>query len=201
MSSFPNYIMKNFLFLLASLIFFVGNFAAAAEHLDIQTRHYTGNFPSNGIAIPFLTVSITPQENDTEIAFLDVLRTGLSANDDFDRVWAEAGWQRSRRASFNNDDVARLYFQPALFVPHNQTVEITIYANVEDFPVGRTAYFVLDHVAASSVGRVPESGLFPSSNGVLRSVPQFQYSVNPVVSRAYRPWYLICQPGGCYRAY
>ncbi len=117
-----------------------------AADLIVEKRLITPKtLPKNAIRVPFLEVKLWAQGGAVNVKSFTIQRTGLSTNEDFGRVWAEAdNFLRSRSRNINNDDLVETSFYRPLHIPNGSSATVTIYANLEfDSGGGRTAAFNL----------------------------------------------------------
>lgn len=121
---------------------------------QLQTQIVNVNnrtLPKNAVRVPFIQVSLRAIGGPVEINSLTVVRTGLSTNEDFGRVWAQTdNFRRTNGRQLNNDDQVVLEFRSPLVVNPGTNERLTVYANLEFEGGGRTAALNLTNIESNA---------------------------------------------------
>ncbi len=146
--------MKKTLLILA---FFFGLLAAETSFakegiLRIGVHQHTGKIPSNGVAIPFLTLKLTAEDARINFSGMDVYRKGLSSANDFERVWAAVDRTRSYNVAVLPDDKAKIHFKKPIEIQKGKSKILKLYGNLRKMGKGRSAYFTIGNVYSSASG-------------------------------------------------
>ncbi len=100
--------------------------------------------PSNAIRVPIAEYQFFAKDEPVEITGLEMLRTGLSSNENFGNVWAETDYfERSLRTRFQYDDMAHIKFRQPIVIYPGESRQVIVFVNIEEMQYGRTAQFHL----------------------------------------------------------
>ena len=136
--------MKKILIVLGFILLSSTTFAAGSLQIGIEEIHHKV-LPSNAIRVPIAEFQFTANREPIEISGLEIIREGLSANNNFGSVWAETDYfQRSLRTRFQYDDTAKMKFRSPLLIYPGETRTILVFVNIEEMQYGRTAQFHLN---------------------------------------------------------
>lgn len=129
--------------LITFILLFGLSSAQSYAQIEIQTTDITpSTIPSNGVSIPFLNISITPNDQDIGVRSITLQKTGLSDRTEVKSVRATSDFRRSFLGRVDNDDQVRLRFLRPIYIQRGQTEIFEITAHLSS-RYGRTVGFEL----------------------------------------------------------
>jgi len=147
--------MKRLFFSLAVLllaVFTLNYTTVEAKTLEVQAiSQSNGVLPKNGVRIPLVRINVRASDEDVTIESMTFTRSGLSSNEDIDRVWLQRDYSRlTRSRSFSNDDELTLEFTKDFVVKAGTTEQFYLLANLSVEGSGRSIQINLAGVEADA---------------------------------------------------
>ncbi len=112
-----------------------------------------GVVPKNAVRLPIMEINIQAKE-DIELSEIWLRRSGLSTNEDFGRIWAEASsFRTSLRRSVLQDDSVQIKFLRPVRIKKNREENFIIYINLKSQGGGRTFQFKVENIIFEKVSK------------------------------------------------
>lgn len=117
----------------------------SAARIEIESNAISqGALPSNGVSIPFLEITLTPDQS-VSLESISIRQTGLSSHQDVKNLRIVSEWGSSYRASVMPGGAAQIRFPRGFSIPGNRSTTLTLLANLST-QRGRTIGFQLEEV-------------------------------------------------------
>jgi len=144
---------------LALTVFGLNYAETEAKTLQVQANSHAGILPSNGVRIPLLQINLRAADEPVTVKSVTLSRSGLSSNEDIDRLWLQQEYVRlSRSRSFPNEDILTLNFTRDFIVEANTTERIYVLANLSfERGNGRTIKINLEDIETDALINAPQS--------------------------------------------